>query len=91
MRRTLLSLLALMLLAGSAAAQELGYLSKLPPIIDRDVFFGDPEIAAVRISPDGKHISFLKTFKGQLNIWVKDFDEPFEAAPRSRAFPGCHR
>ena len=48
MRRTLLALLAIMLLAGSTAAQELSYLSKLPPIIDRDVFFGDPEIAAVQ-------------------------------------------
>ncbi|MCU0640452.1 MAG: S9 family peptidase, partial [Candidatus Krumholzibacteria bacterium] len=80
MRRTFLSLLALMVIACGAAADELSYLSKLPPIIDRDVFFGDPEIARVQISPDGKHISFLKTNKGQLNIWVKGIDEPFEAA-----------
>ena len=64
MRRTFLSLLAIMLLAGSAAAQELSYLSKLPPIIDRDVFFGDPEISGARISPDGKYIAFIKPWNG---------------------------
>jgi dipeptidyl aminopeptidase/acylaminoacyl peptidase len=80
MRNALLLLLAVMMLAGVAKAEELEYLGKLPPIIDREIFFGDPEIARVKISPDGKHISFLKTFKGQLNIWVKGVDEPFDAA-----------
>ncbi len=80
MRKFLLLLTMLSLLSGSAAAEKLDYLDKLPPIIDRDVFFGDPEIAGGQISPDGKHISFIKTYKGQLNIWVKDVDEPFDAA-----------
>ena len=81
MRRALLLLLALGLVAGSAAGVEkLPYIDKLPPIIDRQVFFGDPEIAGGQISPDGKHISFLKTYKGHLNIWVKGVDEPFDAA-----------
>jgi dipeptidyl aminopeptidase/acylaminoacyl peptidase len=80
MKRVLFVFLALGLLVGSAAAQQLAYLDKLPPIIDREIFFGDPEIAGGQISPDGAHISFLKTYKGQLNIWVKGFDEPFEAA-----------
>ncbi len=81
MRRFLLLLVAVMLVSGIAgAAEKLDYLDKLPPLIDRDVFFGDPEIAAGRISPDGKHISFLKTYKGHLNIWVKGVDEAFEMA-----------
>jgi len=67
-------------MAGGALADQLDYLDKLPPIIDREIFFGDPEITGGRISPDGQHISFLKTYKGQLNIWVKDVDEPFDAA-----------
>ena len=33
------------------------------PIIDRELFFGDPEIAGGQISPDGNFISFLKPFK----------------------------
>lgn len=81
MRNTLVLLLVFGLLANTASAVEkLDYLDKLPPIIDREVFFGDPEIASGRISPDGKYISFLKTYKGHLNIWVKGFDEPFDAA-----------
>ena len=81
MRRVLFALVTICLLAGgaTAAVQQLDYLDKLPPIIDREIFFGDPEIAAGRLSPDGKYISFLKTYKGHLNIWVKGIDEPFEA------------
>ncbi len=52
----------------------------LPPIIDRDLFFGDPEIAGAQISPDGKYISFLKPWKETRNIYVKGVDEPFSAA-----------
>ncbi len=80
MKKALLLLVALSLAASTVAAEELKYLDKLPPIIDRDIFFGDPEIAGGQISPDGKFISFLKTYNGQLNIWVKGVDEPFDAA-----------
>lgn len=52
----------------------------LPPLIDRELLFDNPEIAAGRLSPDGNFISFVKPYKGTLNIWVKKFDEPFDAA-----------
>ncbi|MBN2185363.1 MAG: S9 family peptidase [Candidatus Krumholzibacteriota bacterium] len=80
MRKLFMLLMMISLLSGSAAAEKLDYLDKLPPMIDRDIFFGDPEIARGQISPDGKFISFIKTYKGQLNIWVKGIDEPFDAA-----------
>ena len=51
-----------------------------PPILDRELFFGDPEIAGAQISPDGKYISFLKPYNGTRNIWVKKTDEPFASA-----------
>ncbi len=51
-----------------------------PPIIDRELFFGDPEIAGSQISPDGRFISFLKPFKGTRNIWVKGTAEAFDQA-----------
>ena len=54
--------------------------SGLPPIIDRELFFGDPEISGAQISPDGKFISFMKPFKGTRNIWVKRTEEPFDKA-----------
>jgi len=55
-------------------------LGQLPPIIDRELFFGDPEISGAKISPDGAHISFLKPFKGVRNIWVKGVNDPFDSA-----------
>jgi hypothetical protein len=57
-----------------------GKASGLAPIIDRDLFFGDPEIAGAQISPDGNYISFLKPWKDTRNIYVKGVDEPFSAA-----------
>jgi dipeptidyl aminopeptidase/acylaminoacyl peptidase len=54
--------------------------AQLPPLIDREIFFGDPEISGAQISPDGKYISFLKPFNNVRNVWVKKFDEPFENA-----------
>ncbi len=51
-----------------------------PELIDRQVFFGDPVIAGGQLSPDGKYMSFLKPYKGTRNIWVKETNEPFDAA-----------
>lgn len=54
--------------------------NELPPLIDIETFFGDPEISGAQISPDGNYISFRKPYNGIMNIWVKKFDEPFENA-----------
>ena len=54
--------------------------AQLPPIIDRELFFGDPEISGAQISPDGSLIAFVKPFKGVRNLWVKGRTEGFEAA-----------
>jgi dipeptidyl aminopeptidase/acylaminoacyl peptidase len=53
---------------------------KLPPLIDRELFFGDPEISGAQISPDGRYISFLKPYKETRNIWVKRTGDPYTAA-----------
>ncbi len=55
-------------------------LAQQPPIIDRELFFGDPEIAEAQISPDGKWITFLKQYNGIMNIWIKEKDAPWEEA-----------
>ena len=62
-------------IASSAAAQN-----SLPPLIDREIFFGNPEIASAQISPDGKFIAFRKPHKDTMNLWVKKADEPFDKA-----------
>ena len=40
-----------------------------PPLIPREVLFGNPEIAAVDLSPDGKRLVFLAPYNGVLNLW----------------------
>src|SRR5690348_16468824 len=50
------------------------------PLIDRQLFLGDPEISGSQISPDGKFIAFLKPYQSTRNIWVKRATEPFTAA-----------
>jgi dipeptidyl aminopeptidase/acylaminoacyl peptidase len=52
----------------------------LPPIIDRELLFGDPEISGAQLSPDGKYIAFMKPWKETRNIWVKKTDQPFSSA-----------
>ncbi|MCX6168804.1 MAG: S9 family peptidase [Ignavibacteriales bacterium] len=54
--------------------------AQLPPIIDREQFFGDPEISSAQISPDGKYITFIKPFNNVRNIWVKERNQKFEEA-----------
>jgi dipeptidyl aminopeptidase/acylaminoacyl peptidase len=49
-----------------------------PPVIDRDFFFGD--MSGEQISPDGRFVSFLKSYAGARNIWVKKTNEPVSAA-----------
>jgi hypothetical protein len=51
-----------------------------PPIIDRELFFGNPEISGAQLSPDGKFISFIKPLNGVRNIFVKGIGDPFTAA-----------
>jgi dipeptidyl aminopeptidase/acylaminoacyl peptidase len=64
------------LVFASACAAETG----LPPLINREVFFDNPEITGAQISPDGRFIAFLKPWSGTRNIWVKGTGEPFSAA-----------
>jgi dipeptidyl aminopeptidase/acylaminoacyl peptidase len=54
--------------------------AQMPPLIDRDILFGNPEIAAAQISPNGEYIAFLKPYKDTRNIWVKKASEPFASA-----------
>src|SRR5436305_5691228 len=57
----------LLAFAAAVSAQP----SELPPLLDRQLFFGDPEIIAGQLSPDGKLIAFIKPLDGTRNVWVK--------------------
>jgi dipeptidyl aminopeptidase/acylaminoacyl peptidase len=82
--RTMLVTLSvyLSLPAAGAARSATSSPAGLPPLIDRELFFGNPEIAGAQISPDGRYIAFLKPWKDTRNIWVKKTGEPFASARR---------
>ncbi len=66
---------------------------ELPPLIDREILFGNPEISGAQLSPDGQWMSFMKPLEEVRNIWIKKADEPFEnakpiTASKERPIPG---
>ncbi len=54
------------------------------PLIPRKLLFGDPERTQVKLSPDGRWISFLAPWEGARNVWVAPADAPDEACPLTR-------
>ncbi|HQR45095.1 MAG TPA: prolyl oligopeptidase family serine peptidase [Thermoanaerobaculia bacterium] len=75
------------LILAFALAAGLPALAQLPPLLDRELFFGNPEIAGAQISPDGKYVAFLKPWKETRNVWVKKTEEPYGAARLVTADP----
>ncbi|MDY0110913.1 MAG: S9 family peptidase [Candidatus Krumholzibacteria bacterium] len=76
-------ILALVVMAGCGSRDERqtqDVADVMPPLLDRELFFGDPEISGAQLSPDGHWMSFIKPFAGARNIWIKTADEPFENA-----------
>jgi len=73
-RMTFMAVLALYLSALAGAAEG------PPPVLDRELFFGNPEIAAAQLSPDGQYVAFLKPWKDTRNIYVKKTGEAFDRA-----------
>ncbi len=81
----ILSSVSLVVLAGCSRggtdqAHQQEVAASVAPLIDRELFFGDPEISGSQLSPDGTTMSFIKPYKGVRNIWIKTAAEPFEAA-----------
>ena len=69
-----------LVVAATLVAPALPAVAALPPIIDRSLIFGDPDIAGGQLSPDGIYMSFIKPYKDVRNVWVKKLDEPFSAS-----------
>jgi dipeptidyl aminopeptidase/acylaminoacyl peptidase len=84
MKKLLQGMLCLALAASSLAAQTSKDTKNsnagLPPIIDREIIFGNPEIAGAQLSPDGKYVAFQKPWRDTRNVYVKGVNEPFDAA-----------
>lgn len=56
-------------------------LAKEVTLLDRELFFGNPEKIQVRISPDGKYLSYRAPVNGVMNVWVAPVDEPDQIKP----------
>ncbi len=61
-------------LAGDAARQN-------NDLIPRQVLFGNPDKAQLRVSPDGKMVAFLAPRDGVLNVYVAPTSDPKNAKP----------
>jgi dipeptidyl aminopeptidase/acylaminoacyl peptidase len=72
-------LMCLSLLVTAAGAQD-KKAAGVPPLIDRELIFGNPEIAGAELSPNGQYIAFLKPWKDTRNVYVKAVGESFSAA-----------
>ena len=67
----LLAILSITLMPTISLADD-----KQPPLIPRDVLFGNPERAGTQISPDGKYLSYLAPDdKNVLQVWVRSRDK----------------
>ncbi|WP_028918413.1 S9 family peptidase [Pseudoxanthomonas sp. J35] len=87
MRRTALFAVSSLALALAACTgkQEEGTAAATPEtpkeveLIPRDALFGNPERAAVQISPDGKYLSWVAPVDGVMNVWVAPANDPSAA------------
>lgn len=50
-------------------------------LIPRALLFGNPDRTLVKLSPDGRRISFLSPANGVLNVWAGPADDPDMAQP----------
>jgi dipeptidyl aminopeptidase/acylaminoacyl peptidase len=61
---------------GAAAAP-----SAPPPLLARELLFGNPERTAGQISPDGRWLGYVAPRDGVLNVYVAPYDSPDAAKP----------
>jgi hypothetical protein len=50
------------------------HMAAFPPLIPREVLFGNPDKFSPRISPDGRLLAYCAPHKGVLNVWVRTLD-----------------
>jgi hypothetical protein len=79
--RPLLCCMVLAVLPATNIEADTAVLSHaLSALIDRELFFDDPEISLAQLSPDGHLIAFVKPLNGTRNIWVKRTADGFDKA-----------
>ncbi len=76
---------SLLLVLAMALAPAMNSFAQAPapetPLIPRDSLFGNPEKTQARISPDGRHLSWIAPRDGVLNVWVAPVGDATAAKP----------
>ena len=54
-------------------------MASLPPLIPREILFGNPVKTSPEISPDGLHLSYVAPLNGVLNVFVGEIGEDPDA------------
>ncbi|MEG3659788.1 S9 family peptidase [Arenibacter palladensis] len=78
---TSLFVLICFLILGCAEKEKEMTEVKVPDLVDRELFFGNPAKIQVRISPDGKYFSYRAPVNNVMNIWVAPIENPESAQP----------
>ena len=78
---TSLFILICFLIFGCAEKEKEMTEVKVPDLVDRELFFGNPDKIQVRISPDGKYFSYRAPVNNVMNIWVAPIENPESAQP----------
>ena len=63
----------------------------VPPLIPREVLFGNPERTCVRISPNGSQIGFIAPSDGVLNVWIRSREGGDDRVITHSTHRGIHR
>ena len=63
-------------------------LAALPPLIPRQVLFGNPEKTGPQISPDGRCLAYLAPQDGVLNVWVRTLGQEDDTVVTSDTLRG---
>jgi dipeptidyl aminopeptidase/acylaminoacyl peptidase len=64
--------------------------SEAPPLIPRELLFGNPERVQSRLSPDGKRLSYLAPRDGVLNVWLRSLARDDERPLTAEKPRGVH-
>ncbi len=71
-------------LAATVAARGGAGLAAGRALVRREVFFGDPDVAVARMSPDGRTVAYIAPVDGVRNVWVAPLDDLAAARPVTR-------
>ena len=52
--------------------------AELPPLIEVEDFFKNPEIAAFSLSPDGMKLAYVKPYEHRMNVYVREIATDIE-------------